>query len=241
MKSIHATLSKPTHAVLLGGLLLALTLAASPGHATGSSPEIAAVPVYQPPVRGAPASRIGGASRGAQVPLILEVLAPDRGVGLTRHTRPTVYWYVSTALTRPLEVTLIDDHAIKAQVETTVTAARPGIHALRLDYPLEPGVEYRWSVAAVADPGQRAGDTLASGTIQHEPPPAALAARLDRASPRELPFLYAEHGYWYDAIAALSEQIATHPEDRQLRSWRAALLRQVGLGEVAAYYFRAMP
>ena len=232
---------KSTPALLLSALLLALPLAAPPSSAAESSSKTASHPVWRPPVVGAPASRIGGASRGAQVPLILEALAPDRGVGLTRYARPTVYWYVSKALASPLEVTLIDDHAIKPQVETPVTVSRPGIHALRLDYPLEPRVEYRWSVAAVADPGQRAGDTLASGTIQHAPPDAALAARLDRASPRELPFLYAEHGYWYDAIAALSVQIAAHPADRQLRTWRAALLQQVGLEEAATYDLSTRP
>ena len=232
---------KATPAWLLSALLLALPFTAPPSFAAEPSPATAPPPVWRPPVVGAPESRIGGASRGAQAPLILAVLAPDRGVGLTRNARPTVYWYVSKALARPLEVTLIDDHAIKPQVETPVTVSRPGIHALRLDYPLKPGVEYRWSVAAVADPGQRAGDTLASGTIQHAPPDAALAARLDRASPRELPFLYAEHGYWYDAIATLSARIAAHPEDRELRTWRAALLKQVGLGEVAAHDLGVRP
>ncbi|MDV7393815.1 hypothetical protein RZS08_20725, partial [Arthrospira platensis SPKY1] len=88
MKSIHATLSKPTHAVLLGSLLLALTLAASPSHAAGSSPETAAAPVYQPPLRGAPESRIGGASRGAQASTVTSpCAAPTNASWIVIHIR----------------------------------------------------------------------------------------------------------------------------------------------------------
>jgi hypothetical protein len=44
---------------------------------------------------------------------------------------------------------------------------------------------------------------------------------------------YAAAGLWYDAIATLSERIAAAPADPLLRRQRAALLRQVGLQEVA--------
>lgn len=241
MKSPHAMPLTPLHTVLLGGLLLALPLVAPPSHAAGPSSETSAYPVYQPPARGAPASRVGGASRGEQALLMLEVLAPEKGAGLTRQARPTLYWYISKDPNRPLEFTLIDDQAVKPLVEIPVTVSRAGIHALRLDYSLQPDVEYQWSVAAVADPQQRAGDTLASGTIQHTRPDPSLAARLDRAGPDELPFLYAEHGYWYDAIATLSEQIDAHPEERRWRIWRGELLKQVGLREAAAHDLGASP
>ncbi|MFO7664367.1 MAG: DUF928 domain-containing protein, partial [Chloroflexota bacterium] len=110
-----------------------------------------------------------------------------------------------------------------------------GIHALRLDYALKPEVEYQWAIAAVADPNQRAGDTLASGTIKHMPPSATLAAQLKDANPQQQLFLYAQEGFWYDAIATLSEQIDANPTDRGLREQRAALLEQVGLSTAAAY------
>jgi hypothetical protein len=53
--------------------------------------------------------------------------------------------------------------------------------------------------------------------------------------------VYAQHGVWYDAIAALSSQIDATPEDPTLREQRAALLDQVGLSEVAAYDRRGLP
>jgi len=93
----------------------------------------------------------------------------------------------------------------------------------------------------VIDPKQRASDIIASGTIKRVQPPPTLATQLSRANPRELPFLYAQEGFWYDAIGTLSEQIDTDPADRHLREQRAALLEQVGLNTAATDDRRANP
>ena len=178
-------------------------------------------------MRGAPATRVSRASRSKQDSgLILSVLAPET-TGLTSRARPTLYWYSSKGLAAPLEFTLNDEHAIKPLVETKVNASQPGIHALRLNYTLQPEVEYQWAIAAVADPNQRASDILAGGTIQRVQLSTTLAAQLNSASQGELPFLYAQEGFWYDAIATLSEQIDAQPANRRLREQRAALLDQV--------------
>lgn len=224
-------------------LALALLFIAAPALAPAQSPTPTALPtstatqtpVYKPPMLGAPATRIGGASRGPQDSgLILSVLAPE-STGLTHRAQPTLYWYCSKAIAAPLEFTLNDDHSVKPLVEMKVAAAQPGIHALRLSYTLKPEVEYQWSLAAIADPDQRANDTIASGTIRQVLPSVLLTAQLKQASLREQPFLYAQEGFWYDAIATLSENIDAHPADRGLREQRAALLEQVGLKTAAAY------
>lgn len=188
------------------------------------------VPVYiPPPLGGAPTSRVSGGSRGTENSgLSLIVLAPE-STGLTSRAQPTLYWYSSKGLSTPLEFALNDERSVKPLVELKVTAPRPGIHAFRLNYNLKPDVEYQWSIAAVADPNQRASDTIASGYIRRVQPSAALAGQLNRASKRELPFLYAREGLWYDAFATLSEQIDDDPTDRGLRDQRAALLEQVKL------------
>lgn len=227
------------HPDLLMSLIAVLPLLLTPGLAQTQLPPIPAVgnsapvanpiPVYRPPLRGAPVTRVGGASRGpGEDGLILSVLAPE-STGLTSHAHPTLYWYSSKGLMAPLEFTLNDDHSIKPLMELKVPASQPGIHALRLNYTLQPGVEYQWAIAAVADPNQRASDVIASGTIKRVQPSTALVAQLGRASQKELPFVYAREGFWYDAIAVLCGQIDTDPADRQLWEQRAALLAQVGL------------
>lgn len=232
------TILYPTGLISLSALLLSAmpmaTQAQTPPTAT-ITPTVATLPVYKPPLRGAPASRVGGASRGtADSELILSALVPE-STGLTSRAQPTLYWYSSKELPTPLEFTLNDDQSIKPLVEIKVPAAQPGIHALKLKYALKPEVEYSWTIAAIADPNQRAGDTLAGGTIKYTPLSATLSAQIKGVNPQQQPFLYAQEGFWYDAIATLSEQIDAQPSNHNLREQRAALLDQVELKAAAAY------
>ena len=119
-------------------------------------------------------------------------------------------------------------------MELRIPAAQSGIHALRLPYALQSDVDYQWTIAAVINPDQRASDILASGAIRRVDPSPALTARLGQASPSEQVFIYAEQGFWYDALAVLSEQIEKRPHDHVLRRQRAGLLEQVGLSAIAA-------
>ena len=194
---------------------------------------------YKPPFRGAPATRVGGASRGTtDKDLVLSVLAPEQ-TGLTTSAQPTLYWYMSKAVTMPMEFTLNDEqtgHTLLKQPVKLEAPVRLGIQHLRLsNYSLKTGVEYRWFIALVPDMGQRSHDIIAGGTIQYVQPPAALEGRLKHANRREMPAIYAAQGFWYDAIASISELIDTNPGDKSLREQRAALLEQVGLTAAAAY------
>ena len=220
-----------SRAILLIGLTLTFPWIAASGIAQTLPPATHQMPIYKPPMLGAPVTRVGGASRGNFNDLTLSVLAPE-STGLTRRTQPTLYWYSSKSLTTPLEFSLNDDHSIKPLVEMKLSAPQPGIHALRLSYPLKTGVEYQWAIAAVVDPNQRANDLIAGGTIRRVEPAPALTAQLDNASPREQALLYAEQGFWYDALAVLSEQIDANPAEHHLREQWVALLEQVGLNAI---------
>jgi len=109
------------------------------------------------------------------------------------------------------------------------------VHRIRLadhGVRLVPGVSYRWYVAVVPDSGRRSKDILAGGAIERVAPPEGLAAKLAQADKATLPFLYAEAGIWYDALATISELIETAPNDPSLRRQRAALMAQVGLPNI---------
>ena len=198
--------------------------------------------VYRPPMRGAPVARIGGGTRGiGDTTLELAVLAPDH-TGLTTKEQPTLYWYVSEPVPARLEVTVINDDAIDPALEEVV--ATPGhagfqkIDLAKSGTRLEPGLEYRWFVSVVADPGQRSNDIVASGTIKRITPEGTLKSRIAGADERALVGIYAEEGVWYDAIDGLSRMIEKSPDNADLREQRAVLLEQVGL-QTAADYSRA--
>lgn len=67
----------------------------------GQSESAQPLPVYEPPLRGAPASRVGGASRSLNsIGVALNVLAPDH-TGLTVREQPTFYWHLSDLTAAP--------------------------------------------------------------------------------------------------------------------------------------------
>jgi hypothetical protein len=209
------------------------------------------LPTYQPPLRGAPASRVGGGSRGAEAGT-LAVLAPEH-TGWTLQAQPTLYWYTAQTLSQPVELTIIAAEAVYPLLEKRLAPPlQAGIHALsltELGVRLQPEVEYQWFVAWVKDPAQRSQDLVAGGTIRRVKPEEASVAGggIRRVQPTQaltprrgtdpaaLAAFYAAKGLWYDAIEALSTQIALHPSDPHLRAQRAHLLEQVQLPAVAAH------
>jgi hypothetical protein len=62
-----------------------------------------------------------------------------------------------------------------------------------------------------------------------------LATRLASNAPEARAGVFAEAGIWYDALASMSSDIDSHPDDRAMRERRAASLDQAGLAEAAAF------
>lgn len=215
---------------------------AEPAPAPPQTPKPAATtavkPTYKPPLRGAPAGRIGGGSRGTteRESFTLQVLAPDH-LGYTIHEQPCLYWYISKATAYPVELTVTERNAVQPLVEKTLPGlAQGGIQAVCLDelqVKLRKDVQYKWFVTLVTDAEQRSRDILAGGMVTRIEPSPVLAEKLKSAKSASLLNLYAEEGLWYDALGAISALIDLTPENRELRYQRAALLEQVGLVEVA--------
>jgi hypothetical protein len=200
-------------------------------------------PFYVPPQlptskHGAPKSRIGGGTRGDGHPLTLAALAPDH-VGLTAQAQPSLFWYLSSSTTSPIEVVIMNPQKIEPLFVTRFhPPPTPGIQRVRLaayEVSLATGVPYQWFIALIPDPAQRSKDIVASGRIERTALPEALHSRLAQAREGEAPALYAEAGLWYDALTALADLIEATPRNTEFRQQRAALLEQVGLSEAAAY------
>lgn len=196
---------------------------------------------YKPPLRGAPLTRVGGGTRSFGSALAVNVLAPSE-TGYTLQERPTIYWFASQSIDKPVELTITSTESLQdaAKPLLEIVLQPPiakGIHAFRLadhGIALKPGVEYQWFVAVVNNATQRSNDVLAGGTIKRVTD-SPVQAQLKQASPAQLPAIYAEAGIWYDAIDQLSKQISANQSDRQLRARRAALLEQVGLRDAATF------
>lgn len=220
-------------------ILLGLGLLSTAGPPSEAWAQTSEPPVYKPPLRGAPQGRVGGATRGAAENLPkLEILAPDH-VGHTTAEQPVLYWFVSKPVLAKLQVTVASEKSIKPEIEIDIgQPVVPGVQTFSLaahGLKLKPDVDYEFSVALVTNPAERSSDLMASGIVRRVsvlPGVADEAAKLP-ALPRSAAL--AERGIWYDALMVLGDAIAARPDDRSLRLGRAALLDQVGLGEVAAF------
>lgn len=196
--------------------------------------------VYKPPRRGAPRGRVGGGSRGTgetgETGVTLRALVPDH-VGLTVKEGPSLFWYLSEETPYPIELTVIECQAIHPRVEKRVNPpVYPGVNRIELtDYgvQLSPGVCYEWFVSIVSDPDHRSKDIIAGGAIERMNISEALRDKLSQAKRTEVPHIYADAGFWYDSLSAISDLIDSSPDDQELKTLRASLLKQVGLGEIA--------
>jgi hypothetical protein len=204
------------------------------------------VPVYKPPQRGTPDGTRGGGTRGGGTrgggvrgtdqAFTVSVLAP-KDMGMTTQDQPTLYWFLSKSISKPIEFTLVDDRTNKTVLETTIKPPfNAGIQRIRLtDYGvrLGPG-RYEWTVALVLDPERRSQDIGAGGWLE--------VAQGPKPSPNGTPDYraLAGEGLWYDAVATLSDLIDASPNDSTLRNHRASLLKQVGLVDAAEFEMQAV-
>lgn len=196
--------------------------------------QVMRMPMYQPPMRGAPNIRVGGGTRGtAGIKPTVSVLAPEH-VGLTTSEQPVLSWYLSAPDNMRLEILVVDEEAIDPLLELSMKAdsLHKGLQTLNLaehGVKLQPGKKYQWSVVLVSADGHRSNDIISSGMIERRPLTSSLKARLANANSQDDVFIYAEEGYWYDAISELTGLIKKNPDNETFKQQRQQLLNQVGL------------
>lgn len=195
------------------------------------------VPVYVPPMRGAPVARVGGGTRGAGDDLPYVSVVTPEDTAYTSSPQPVLYWYLSEPVDTRFEFALINDNEIEPILEiTSDREMREGLNFLDMaehGVSLKPGIIYQWSVALVEQPEKRSSDIVSSGTIELVELSGDQRAALAQADAEESIIIFAREGYWYDAFAGLSRLIDANPGNQRLVGQRTALLRQVGLDEVA--------
>ncbi len=192
--------------------------------------------VYAPPMRGAPDTRVGGATRSLPRLKAVEILAPAH-TGLTVSENPTLYWYVSEPGIARVELALRDADAFRTILFLSKTV-QAGIHALTLakhNLNLAVDAEYRLSVTLVPDTTNPSIDLSANGRIRRVSAEPALVEKLSQQPGSTKFYAYAEEGIFFDAVDELSKGIALSDDDHKLRDLRASLLDQIGLSRVAEY------
>src|SRR5262249_20731030 len=199
MKAHRPVLSGVVAALVAGGISGLPGAAQETKSGTQPTTVTAPAPVYKPPLVGAPAGRVGGGRRSgsARDIFVLSALVPE-DTGLTISEQPSLYWFISTATTLPVEVAISDPRATQLLVKTKLPSpAKPGIQRIRLadlGVRLEPGVAYRWSVSVIPDANRRSRDILAGGVIEQIDAPTKLKKKLAQNRKEKHPSLYAGAG-----------------------------------------------
>jgi len=82
--------------------------------------QINPLPIYKPPLRGAPAGRVAAGTRGADQELPYLCLIVPEHIGLTIFSQPTLYYYQSKTSSFPIKFTLIEKQGINPIVEKRI-------------------------------------------------------------------------------------------------------------------------
>ena len=195
--------------------------------------------VYKPRVANAQEVRIDGHSRSVDMSSpSLYVLAPEH-TGFTIKEKPTLYWYQSKPANAKFEFAIVGEDPSKPVFTIGYTpAAGTGIQSIKLsehDVLLKKGIEYSWYVTIIPDDEHRTKDVFASGAIERIAPPLKVAKSLTNKSKKDLAYILADEGIWYDALEMISHLIESSPSENLFKELRAELLDQGNLSEAAEY------
>lgn len=203
----------------------------------------------QPINRGAPTDRRGAGTRGecpavSMAPTgLIPTVASNKSeivIGNTESEYPTFWYYIpySTDKINSIKFALVDekDNLLTKEPIPVNISGTPGIISFTLpktEQPLKPGQYYHSYLLIDCNPQSRSEDVAIEGLVQLVPASSEFKKRLQAASEREKVILYAQQGYWQDAITFAGELRRQRPNDTTLiEDWKA-LLNSVGLSEVA--------
>lgn len=185
--------------LISGTLALSLTLATAvqAGYNPPPKPSRPSVPTGSTGTR-------GGCEGGGTA--ALTILAPLSHAGQTVSQRPTFVWFVPDANSYPIEFSLfeLNGQSKGKQIETVKLQSSQGVMQLVLPKSkstLAVGKQYIWQVAILCDPNHPSSDLVAEAVIDVVGMPSGLKSALAQTKdPLVRAKLYAEAGFWYDAL-----------------------------------------
>ena len=184
----------------------------------------------------------GSRTGGEKLPFIC-VLAPRR-IALTTQAQPALFWFQTEPANAGFELTVTEPKKAEPLLSLKGDEKQAGgTHSVSLakhKVTLVPNVSYQWSIALVPDAKNRSKDLIASGYVKRVEAPAGLAAQLEKAAHTDRAAIYAQAGYWYDALQSISLAIGEAAKKKdtvaigELKKMRASLLEQGDLKQAAA-------
>lgn len=193
--------------------------------------------------------RYGGARRGScpDVKTPLTALVPSTEQppsvtnvwGFTTEEHPQLWFYLPYTKSSgyPAEFVLLDDET-KDSVYKTAIALPSKAGIIKVPIPenvpsLQVGKQYRWFFNVYCDLQKQSTPIYVEGVINRKNLSQNLVKQLQKAQPVQKVNIYANNGFWYDALTTLGELRQTNPQNHTLQTQWRDLLAAIGLGELA--------
>ena len=167
-----------------------------------------------------------------QLPL-LTLITPADGAR-TASPQPTLYWYLyednqdsssaKDVFVGQLRLTTLEQQTTTTIFETDLKIQQ-GLSSFKLPIAvsLKPSVTYGWQITLRDRKGEK---VTASGWIVYSPPENSLCPTLMGAlSLRDRAKIYAEAGYWFEAIDGYTRWLKLSPNDLKARDARDEILK----------------
>ncbi|MBD2519502.1 DUF928 domain-containing protein [Nostoc sp. FACHB-973] len=150
--------------------------------------------------------------------------------GLTTTSHPTLWFYVPYLPKVNAEFAL-QDETRKIVYQTPISlSGTPGIVSISLPSTtplLEIGKRYHWYLNIYCQPQQP--PIFIHGWIQKKALNSAVQNLVEKATPQKRVTIYANNGYWYDALTTAAELRRQDPKNTEWTN----LLQTVGLADIA--------
>src|SRR6478672_2435586 len=197
---------------------------------------------FQPPQRGTPGGREGGATRGSCIEVT--ALVQKSKVCLTSAAYTTFLGSMSldkqesNKKPKPqMEFVLENENGDEVYKTRFVPDALQGVVSLEMPafanvHPLEIGKEYHWMVTPICNSQYLEGSST-EGLIKRVNSTPEFTRQLQQATPQERLALYINQRLWYDAVSTLAEMRRAQPQDLTLADAWVKLLDLAGLNNIA--------
>lgn len=167
--------------------------------------------------------------------LALTALASRNYIGRSASQQPTFAWYVPRdSVNRSMKFIVYEQipNAKPKAIRELSLQSSPGVMKLAPDnLNLQLGKIYLWQAIIQCDPDNPSGDLVSEGNLEIVAIPSAVQSKLNQASNQtEKVNIYAEAGFWYDALGEALKQA----EASKLGTSGASLLNDLAQAELSS-------
>lgn len=188
-----------------------------------------------------PSHRVSGGSRNPCTEVLLALVPGDGEITeegcqpvsrsfptMTMTDQPVIWVYVPEQPRSDVtaEFVLIDRNDSPQLKQSVFLVNTPGIIGIPLAEPLQPDEEYRWAFTVQHNPNKPTQNPTVEGFIQQGSLDLEVMQQVAQSqSPQERIHLYAQSGFWYDALTlAAQARCEGSKDDRMATEWQDLLV-----------------